>query len=160
MRDASGRREAPVGDGTLWAGVLVAPAAWAAALLVGYALTRTGEPCAATAAAALAAVTAVAGLVAAGGTLVARRSWVRLRDAPAPAGSGRDDERDGGVREEREGSEGSDGGEDVARAAARLRRAAHERRRLMAHGGMILGALATTIVVGHGVALLVLGPCR
>lgn len=120
----------------LWTGLLLAPLAWGVSLIASYAFVA--QRCSIIGTALLTIVTvAVAGV----GMMVALRQYRRLLrlDGEVDTGSSIEGEHGGRVHRYDYGT--------------------HERLRLMARTGWILGALMVTATAAHGVSLLIIG-CR
>lgn len=120
----------------LWTGLLLAPLAWGLSLIVSYAFVA--QRCSIIGTALL---TVVAVALAATGTMLALREHRRLLQL--------DDQVDTGSS-----VEGEHGGR-----VHRYDYGTHERLRLMAKTGWILGALMVAATAAHGVSLLIIG-CR
>lgn len=120
----------------LWAGVLVAPAAWGLSLLVSYAVVA--ERCSPVLTLVL---TVVSAIVAAGGAALAVREHRRL--------AGGDQARGGG-----------DGGGDGLHASGpHHATGGHDRQLLMGKAGSVLGILMVVAILAHGISLFIIG-CR
>lgn len=116
-------------DLRLWAGVLVAPAAWGLSLLVSYAVVA--ERCTPALTLTLTIVTALA---AAGGTALAVRELRRL----------------GAAHEDTDRS-------SAGSAPARHQPGTRDRQLLMGKVGTVLGILMVVAIVAHGISLFIIG---